>query len=118
VCELRGHCHAWTAEEREACQVDCRETFELGFGDCVRRAIEAASCEDADACFGELNQPPEGYCGAACDFEATLCELITPEEVEGCFDLCTAGGQTDDFYACRQAAIDAGDCDGYLNCAE
>jgi hypothetical protein len=117
VCGLRGDCSEWTREERMRCEEDCGGQGDLGFGPCVERALDSGSCAEADACFGQLNQPPDGYCDAACELETSECELIGPEETAGCVDFCTAGGQTDAFYACRQAAIDAADCQSYLDCA-
>jgi len=117
VCTLRGDCNEWTREERATCEDDCNGRFDPGLGPCVERALASGACEEADACFGALNQPPDGYCDAACDFETWECELITPEETAGCVEFCTAGGQTDEFYTCRQAAIDAADCTAYLDCA-
>ena len=117
VCGLRGDCHGWNDDQNVACQADCRDRPDPGFGACVQRAIDSGSCDDADACFGELNLPPDGYCAAACDFETVQCQLILPEETARCVEVCAVGGQSDEFYACRQGAIDAADCDAYLGCA-
>ncbi|MBI2895526.1 MAG: hypothetical protein HYY06_18360 [Deltaproteobacteria bacterium] len=113
VCALRAECHDWGPDEIAVCETECADNVQFGFAPCVERAEE---CEAADACFGDLNEPPEGYCDEACAFELDPCGLITEGEVEPCVTFCAAGGQSDEFYSCRQEAIGIADCDAYLEC--
>lgn len=113
ACRLRATCHGWDGVTENACVDECRGLGGLGFNGCLEGAIGAEDCVSADACFGDIPGPPEGYCADACAFEEFDCSL---DPGEACVDVCRAGGQPPEFYECRQAAIDAGDCDGYLEC--
>ena len=113
ACRLRATCHGWDGAAENDCVDACLRLGGLGFNGCLEGAIGAEDCLSADACFGEIPGPPDGYCADACAFEEFDCAL---DPGGACVDVCEAGGQPPAFYECRQAAMDAGDCDGYLDC--
>ena len=113
ACRLRTTCHGWDGATENDCVDECLTLGGLGFNGCLQGAIDAEDCLSADACFGDIPGPPDGYCTDACAFEESDCGL---DPGEACLDVCEAGGQPPEFYECRQTAIDAGDCDGYLAC--
>ncbi|MBW2263598.1 MAG: hypothetical protein JRG91_16675 [Deltaproteobacteria bacterium] len=76
---------------------------------CLLEAAAAGDCEAIDACYEDLEEPPE--CDPICEFAQT-CTLLMP--IDFCEDSCTL--MASDLIECARAAMEADDCAALMDC--